>query len=141
MGTFSKDKGAAFSGFSGKLLFEGRPVEGAKLTCTWHVFNDKGEDSATTDKNGRFVFGFVEVAFRTPPLAPYDFMSKQKIFVTFNNEEYRIWLGGKAEKEAYKEFNGESKNLVCELTEDARRVDLAHGFVGTNCRWEISRGA
>lgn len=137
MGLIFKEKGIAFSGFEGTLLLEGKPAVGAKLIRTWDVFNQKGEDHALADEDGRFKFSPIEIAFRTPAFAPVDFLSHQNIDVIHEGKKYEIWAGGKLEKEAYREFNGKPINLTCELTEETRRIDLNVGFIVSNCHWNF----
>ena len=38
-------------------------------------------------------------------------------------------------KGEYDEFGGKHVDLKCELADDVRYVELAHGFITTNCYW------
>ncbi len=138
MGILKKDTGVIFSDFSGQLLYNGEPAAGAQIRRTYELFGKKGEDSVVADEQGRFQFEAVIWKFREPLLSPVGFMVDQEIFVHFNDKGIPIWGGVKVDPVNYYEFNGEPKNLYCELTDkEIRRVDTStDGFVGTMCQWD-----
>lgn len=138
MGIFKKkETGCVFSGFDGQLLYEGEPAAGATLIRKYELFGRKGEDKTTADSNGHFQFDSVFWEFSEPFLTPTGFLVHQQIFVQYQNTETQIWGGGKGATPEFSEFNGKPKDLVCELTNDPRRVDIEdHGFIGTSCSWD-----
>jgi len=141
MGLFSKKEKEIvypFSGFEGQLLYKGEPAAGAKITRKYNQMDkDKFEETITADAEGRFKFESIAVEYNPPALRALDYMSHQSIFVKYNNEEFQIWGGGKGDREEFAEFNGQPKNLICEITGDIRRVDAKKGFVGTACYWDV----
>ncbi|MEJ2741841.1 MAG: hypothetical protein P8176_04985 [Gammaproteobacteria bacterium] len=137
MGFLKREIGYPFSGFEGQLLYKGEPAAGAEITRTYDLFGDKGQELLVADDQGKFKFDSIVLKFRTPLLAPVEFLSYQEIYVNYRGEQYRIWGGAKRVNKEYSEFNGRPDNLRCELTEEPRRVDLVgRGFIGTSCHWE-----
>ena len=138
MSLFKGEKACVASGFEGRVTLEGKPASGARIVRTFKWKDEKGETEETiADKDGRFSFPSHWGVFRR--VLPVEVYSFQDIFVYYNGQEYRIWRIGKLDKSEYSEFGGKPKNFRCELTENFRRVDLEHGFVGTNCYWESSK--
>ena len=135
MGLLKKEPACAFSGFEGQLLYKGEPAAGAKITRSYELFKDKGEETIYADDQGRFRFESIIVPFRTPFLAPVSFVSHQNIWITYKDETYQIWTGGKMSKEEFSELGSKPKNLWCEITEELRGIDT-NGLLGTNCHWE-----
>ncbi len=135
MGLIIAEKVCLFSGFEGNLTLNGEPAAGAEITRTYEWNNKKHSESLTTDSEGNFKFDSVWDKSRA--LFIVQFVSHQQIFVKHKDEEYQIWGGGKLIEAEYGEFGGSRpKNLRCELSEPARRVDLHPGFVGSSCHWE-----
>ena len=141
MGFFNNKKEIVypFSGFEGQLFYKGEPAAGAQLTRSYDMFGEKFEESIMADKEGRFAFTSIAKEFRTPLFSPVEFLVHQDIFVKYGENSYQIWAGGKMDKEEYSEFNGKPSALSCEITSDLRRVDLKHGFIGTNCHWNLQK--
>lgn len=123
------------SGFEGRLTFEGKPATGARIVRKFNWKDEKGETEETiADQDGRFSFPSHWDVLRR--VLPVQFVAHQSIFVYYNGKEYQIWGMGKMSKNEYSEFGGKPKSFRCEITEEIRRVDLEHEFVGTNCYWE-----
>ncbi len=140
MGMLKAEPAYPFSGFSGQLLFEGKPASNTKIIRQYQLQSKPGlhEDIAMTDKEGLFSFESILIQHRTPVLSSHDFLSHQEIFVEYQNKQYQIWGGAKSELGEYTEFGGKPKNLTCELTEEPRKVtNEVASFIGTSCHWEV----
>lgn len=135
MSFFKRDNVCLASAFEGKLTFKGKPAADARIVRTYKWKDDKGETEETTaDKNGRFSFPAHWTKMRLTGLV--QLVIHQEIFVYYKEQEYQIWAIGKLVPEVYSEFGGKPKNIRCEITDELRRVDLEHGFVGTSCYWD-----
>ncbi len=135
MGLIIGEKVCLFSGFDGQLTLNGEPASGAEITRTYEWGNKKQSESLITNSEGNFKFDSIWAKSRA--LFIVQFVSHQQIFVKYRDEEYQIWGGGKLDEAEYGEFGGDRpKNLRCELSEPARRVDLNPGFVGSSCYWD-----
>ncbi|SBT17883.1 hypothetical protein MGA5115_01999 [Marinomonas gallaica] len=138
MGLFKKkEAGCVFSGFEGQLLYQGEPAADAVLIRKYELFGRKGEDKTIADAAGNFEFNSVFWEFTEPFITPTGFLVHQQIFVQYQNTETQIWGGAKVEPPELYEFNNQQpNNLVCEITDGARRVNTGErGFIGTNCHW------
>lgn len=126
-----------FSGFEGQLLYKGEPAANAKITRIYNQM-EQGEiqETATTDNEGKFNFESIALEFKKPLISAVSYISHQKIFVTFNQETYQIWGGGKSSKLEFSEFgNKRPEQLTCELTDEPYVVDLEKDGIVTNCKW------
>ena len=137
MGILKKEPAYPFSGFSCQLFFKGEPAAHAKVIRSYELAskNEKHEEFAVADAQGRFSFDSIVVQYRTPVLGPVEFLSRQRVFVEYQGEEYPIWVGAKFDKGEYAEFGEKFRKLRCELTEDIRRIDVKKSYYGTSCHW------
>ena len=138
MGLFKKrEAGCVFSGFEGQLLYEGEPAADAVLIRKYELFGRKGEDKTIADAKGNFEFDSVFWEFTEPFMTPTGFLVHQQIFVQYQNTETQIWGGAKGKTHEFSEFNGEPTDLICELTNKPKRVDIEeYGFITTRCVWK-----
>ncbi len=137
MSLFKGEKACIASGFEGRVTFEGKPASGARIVRKFNWKDEKGETEETiADKDGRFSFPSHWGVFRR--VLPVEVYSFQDIFVYYNDQKYQVWGTAKRDKNEYSEFGSKPKNFRCELTDELRRVDVPHGFVGTNCYWDHS---
>jgi hypothetical protein len=135
MSLLKGEKVCVASAFEGRLTFEGKPASGARIVRKFSWKDQKGETEETiADKDGRFSFPSHWDVLRG--VLPVQFVSVQDILVHYGGQEYKIWLMGKLSTNEYSEFGGRPENFRCELTDEIRRVDLEHEYVGTNCYWE-----
>lgn len=135
MSLIKGEKACIASAFEGRVTYEGKPASGARIVRKFSWKDEKGETEETiADKDGRFSFPSHWGVFRR--MLPVEVYAFQDIFVYHNGREYQVWGTAKREKNEYDEFGGKPKNFRCELTDELRRVDIEHGFVGTNCHWD-----
>ena len=135
MGLLKKEPACAFSGFEGQLLYKGEPAAGAKITRSYELFKDKGEETIYADDQGHFRFESIIVPFRTPFLAPVSFLSYQKILIEHKGNTYHIWSASKRSKEEFSEFGLKPEHVTCELTDEPEGKDLTSGLLVTSCHW------
>lgn len=135
MGLLKKEKVFPFSGFEGQLLFKGKPAAGAKITRSYELFKESASETIETDQEGHFSFESIEIPFRTPLLAPVEFLSFQDIFVDYNNKEFHIWTSSKRSKQEYAEFGGQRVKVKCEITKEPVGKELPKGLLVTSCEW------
>ena len=136
MSLFKGEQVCIASGFEGRLTFAGKPASGARVVRKFNWKDEKGEtEEAIADQDGRFSFPTHWDVLRR--WLPVQFVAYQDIFVYYNDKEYQVWGMGKMDKREYSEFGGKKpENFHCELTDEIRRIDLEHEFVGTNCKWD-----
>ena len=137
MSLFSKEKHEVVisSPFEGVITYKGEPAAGATVERKLKWKDEKGEtDSVETDQNGRFSLPIIEDVISLSPVT--QFAAHQKITIIYEDEIYQIWIMGKLEKELYSELGGKPENLICELTNELRRVEIEGGMLGTICKWD-----
>ncbi|WNO08050.1 DUF6795 domain-containing protein [Teredinibacter sp. KSP-S5-2] len=123
-----------FSGFTGQITFEGKPLSNVRVKRNYSFENKRTEEETTTDDQGYFTFESAWAKTRAPFIA--QFVAEQNIYVYFQGEEYHIWTAGKMAEEEFGEFGGEPESFACELTEEQYAPELEIGLVYTNCRWQ-----
>lgn len=137
MSLFKGEKVCIASGFEGRVTMKGKPAAGARIVRKFNWKDEKGETEETVaDEDGRFGFPSHWDVLRR--FLPVEVVAYQSLFVHYDGQEYQVWGTGKMQKSEYSEFGGKPKNFRCELTDELRRVDLEHGFVGTSCYWECA---
>ncbi|MFD1216827.1 MULTISPECIES: DUF4198 domain-containing protein [Microbulbifer] len=135
MSILDTGKVCTFSGISGVILFEGKPVSGARVIRTTD-FQKKKQDETVTDSEGRF---------ELPPiferhivnLLPQEFVVGQLINVSFNDEEFKIWSGVKRKREENAEARGKPLVVVCELTQEDEVINVDRQPFITKCKWDV----
>lgn len=147
MGFFDSMKVYLFSDMKGVVLYEGKPVEGAKIIRTAMTNNDKEhKDSTTSDSTGHFQFDQMDTKLFLK-LLPTTIRVNQKIIIEFKGQQYLAWkafTGGENKGELNNtDVIGTSKeiniNLNCELTASesikASESISTSGIKGI-CSWE-----
>lgn len=126
-----------FSGFTGQITFEGKPLPNVRVKRSYSFENKHTEEETTTDDQGYFTFESAWAKTRAPFIA--QFVVEQHIYVYYQETEYQVWSAGKLLENEFGEF-GEGverlKSFSCELTEEIRSLRLRPGLALTNCRWE-----
>lgn len=125
-----------FSGFEGQLFYQGKPAAGARITRSYELFKEKGEETIFADEEGRFRFESIFIPFKTPFLAPVEFLSYQNIYVSYEKHEFHVWTSSKGSKLEYAEFGGAFKTVTCEITDEPIGVDVEDGLLVTSCIWK-----
>lgn len=137
MSLFKGEKVCVASGFEGRVTFGGQPASGARIVRRFNWKDEAGKaEEVNADGDGKFAFSsHWDIMKRVPSV---QFVAHQSIFVYYKGKKYQVWGMGKMHKSEYSEFGGKPKNFRCELTEEIRKVDLEHEFVGTSCHWECA---
>ena len=129
------NKVCLFTGFEGQLTYNGKPAAGAEVLVHNEYQGETKEIKLTADADGKFKFDSLYGSKSKMSLA--QFVSHQRIFVTYEGKEIPIWVAGKNSGEEYLEFDGVPGLVTCELTEDRRYVQTKHYSVGTSCHWQV----
>ena len=119
MGAF--DHLVLFSEVHGKVLKDGKPVEGAELIQTVVWSDNKDEippQRAITDAQGAFSFPVVERKAGLLRIVPHQPVMLQKIIIHYQGAEYTAWRHTKDRYDLHSEMDGKPINLVCELTRE-----------------------
>lgn len=123
-----------FSGFTGQITFEGKPLLNVRVKRSYTFENNRTEEETATDEQGYFTFESAWSKTRAPFIA--QFVVEQNIYVYFRDEEYHIWTAGKMAEEEFGEFGGKPESFICELIDEHYAPELEIGLVYTNCRWQ-----
>jgi hypothetical protein len=130
---FSKEEVVLASPFEAKVTFNGKSVTGAKVTRSieWQGKSYAVQET-TTDAEGSFSFAVVKDKWRASALT--QFISKYKIKVYFDEQEYIIWFSGKVDESLYGELGGAPENITCELTDEDYFIEGSIGLHTTSCK-------
>lgn len=124
-----------FSKMEGHITYKGKPVSNAKIERRVNWKDDIGEkDYFETDDKGYFLLPEIRENIKLSGLT--QFVVGQEIKVLHKDKEYYIWNMGKMSKNKYGELGGKPINFRCDLKDDAVRVEVEHGLLGTSCKWD-----
>ena len=125
-----------FSEMKGHITFNGKPAENATIERWIKWKDEEGEtDTFTTDDRGAFYLPTVKVKARLPKLG--EFVVHQEVRVFYQGKEFLIWGMGKMSKKLHGELGGRPINFHCELSNEAIRVEVENGLLGTSCKWDL----
>ncbi len=125
-----------FSPISGKIVVAGKPIAGVTVT-RWYKggFSDK-QATETTQTDATGAFSFPEATFSSimAGIIPHEAVVTQKMIVTIDGAETRIYSTVKRNYELNGEYGGQPLNFVFDPTATATfigpdpglRVTLAH---------------
>lgn len=134
MGLSDAGKVCLFSGMSGVVKLDGKPVAGAKLVRTVKKEKDKA-DETTTDKSGRFEFKPIFERTITKFL-PMEFVVSQQIDVYYKGAKYEMWSGVKREPDENTESRGEPLIVECELASEEQLKIVNGSSIFSLCKWD-----
>lgn len=135
MSIFDAGKVCTFSPISGVVLYEGKPVAGARIVRTTD-YQKKSQDEAVTDGNGYFEMpGIYERHIVN--FLPQEFVVGQLINVSFNDKEYKIWSGVKRKWEENAESRGKPLVVTCELTQEDEVINVDRQPFIAKCKWDV----
>lgn len=123
-----------FSGISGVITLNGKPVANAKLVRTADR-DGVMTDETTTDVNGYFSMPAVFERTITKYL-PQEFVAAQKIFVYVDGMKYKMWSGVKRKPFENAESRGEPLVVKCELSSDEKFKQVDNSPIFSLCEWE-----
>ena len=124
-----------FSAISGVITLDGKPASGALLKRTVDHQKPKS-DETHTDANGHFEFP----AFFEKTIAKYlpmEFVVGQKIMVTYQEKNYKIWSGVKSTPEENSEARGKALVVKCELNSEKKLVLIDGDPIFSRCTWDV----
>lgn len=136
MSLLDAGKVCLFSGISGVITLDGKPVANARLVRTVNKEKDK-VDETTTDENG--YFEMPPVFERTiSKFLPMEFVVSQKITVYNQDQEVEVWSGVKRIPDENAESKGKPLVVKCELgLEEMNYVKVNGGPIFSRCDWDV----
>ena len=124
-----------FSGISGVITLNGKPVANAKLVRTADRDGVR-TDETTTDEKGYFSMPPVFERTVTKYL-PQEFVVSQQINVIFNGEKYELWSAVKRKPEENTEALGKRLVVECELNNEVNHIAVDRSVFFTLCTWDV----
>lgn len=135
MSFLTKTDVVLFSPMQGVITYKGQPVNNAKISRRIIWKGDEGEvDEFYTNEKGEFSIPIKETKVRMVPLA--EFVLTQELNVTYQEQEFSIWVRAKQDLGEYGELGGKPVNFRCELTDKRQRLEEYIGLFGTSCKWD-----
>lgn len=135
MGMSDLGKVCLFSGISGVITLDGKPVANARLVRTADRDGAK-TDETHTDSNG--YFKMPAVFERTvAKYLPQEFVVSQEIFVHYNNNVYALWTGVKRKPEENAESRGKPLIVKCDLSSERNTIFVDRTAYITMCTWDV----
>jgi len=116
-----------FSAVRGKVVQDGRPVQGAVVEreFKWAWKDETGRDNATTDANGEFSFSPVVRSSFFGSLLPHEPMVRQTILIRHGGQTYKAWMFDKGNYTDNGELKGRPIVMTCRLeTQPQRRGEV-----------------
>lgn len=132
-------KDCLFSAISGTITFNGIPVERAHVKRIAGKAHAQGEftDVTYTDEKGYFSMPSIWERNLLSRVFPMEFAVPQGIVVTYNDQEYWIWVSTKFSREENSESLGKPLVVQCELTSDRRTFRVKGTPFNTLCTWDV----
>lgn len=128
-----------FSAMSGTITLDGKPVANARLVRT----GDRDGpiiDETVTDKNGYFEFPAMFERTITKFL-PQEFVASQKIVVSHNNKDYKVWRSVKRSPKENAESRGKRLIVTCELNSEEKSIVVDRVPIHSLCVWDVAPDA
>ncbi|MGN0920181.1 MAG: DUF6795 domain-containing protein [Cellvibrio sp.] len=139
MGFFDAGKVCLFSGISGVITKDGKPVASARVVRTADRDGER-KDETTTDENG--YFELPPIFERTvTKLLPMEFVASQSIFVTDDGVEYDIWYSVKRDPAENTEARGKPLKVTCELNSETVGILVEGVGILSKCTWDVEPDA
>lgn len=135
MGLSDAGKVCLFSGMSGVIKLDGKPVSGARLVRTVKK-EKKNADETITDENGYFEFKPKFERTITKYL-PMEFVVQQVIWAHYEGSDYKIWSGVKREPEENAESRGKPLVVECELNSEIKLIEVDGSPIFSLCTWDV----
>jgi hypothetical protein len=128
-----------FSGMTGTITMDGKPVANARLIRMADRDGPK-EDETITDEQGRFAFPPMFERTITKFL-PMQFSALQRIHVEYKEQRYEIWRSVKMSKEENSESRGNPIVVTCDLNSEEKGIVVDGTVIHTLCEWDIEPDA
>lgn len=135
MGFFDAGKVCLFSGISGVITKDGKPVANARVVRTADRDGER-KDETTTDENGYF---------ELPPMfertvtkfLPMEFVVLQRIKVVDENGQNEIWRSVKRNSDENTEAKGKKLDVICDLSKDEKGIIVDGVVIHSKCDWDV----
>lgn len=134
MSFFNPTKTCVFSEVKARLVLDGKPVVGAKVTRQWN-WNKKKTDESVTDENGYVHFPAVYES-SVARLLPAELVVGQQLSIEINGMQKVFWTNGKREPEENAEYGGNPFSVVCNLNEEDVLIEDYGSLMVTMCKLE-----
>lgn len=135
MGFFDAGKVCLFSGISGVITKDGKPVANARVVRTADRDGER-KDETTTDDNG--YFELPPMFERTvTKLLPMEFVTLQRINVIDGEEQYEIWRSIKRDPKENTEARGKKLEVVCEMLQEEKGIIVDGVVIHSKCTWDV----
>ena len=133
MSIFDVGKACVFSEVNLKLSYNGKPAIGAKI---WRRISWKKEviTEFQVDDQGEIELPAVYQRSVTK-LLPIEFVVSQVFKVSFEGQEFEIWINSKRDPANNSELGGAPLHLNCELTDKAELHEEFGALLLTSCKW------
>lgn len=139
MAASHRGKDCLFSAISGTITLNGEPAAGAHVKRIAGKAHVEGEytDDTFTDSNGYFSMPAIWERNLLSRVFPMEFAVAQGILVTYQEQEYWVWVSTKRSREENSESLGKSLVVQCELSSERRTFRVKGTPFNTLCIWDV----
>ena len=123
-----------FSGISGVITMNGKPVANAKLVRTADR-DGAMTDETITDENGQFSMPAVFERTITKYL-PQEFVASQEIYIYVDGMKHKVWSGVKRKPDENSESRGKPLVVKCELSNELDLKEVNNSPIFSRCEWD-----
>lgn len=137
MGFFDAGRVCLFSGISGIITLEGKPVANARVLRSADRDGVK-KDETTTDENGYFELPPMYERTVTK-LLPMEFAVMQRIYVEYDQQDYEVWRSVKRSPAENTESKGKPLSVACELSSELTGILVDQVGIFSRCTWDVEQ--
>lgn len=137
MGFFDAGRVCLFSGISGIITLEGKPVANARVLRSADRDGVK-KDETTTDENGYFELPPMYERTVTK-LLPMEFAVMQRIYVEYDQQNYEVWRSVKRSPTENTESKGKPLSVACELSSELTGILVDQVGIFSRCTWDVEQ--
>jgi hypothetical protein len=119
-----------FSEISGTVMYEGTPLEGARIVRRYQYGGVRGQDAVVTGADGRFHFDHAS-RYRLMH-ASQQVIIRQEVTIQHEQREYLGWRYTKLNLDEFGESGGVPLWLSCALDRSPEARSLPHGALTAN---------
>jgi PBP1b-binding outer membrane lipoprotein LpoB len=124
------------SPLSGILMKDGIPLANTKIIrrLTWNGNEEGVVDEFVTDDKGAFSIPVHEKMLTLNTMT--EFVASNMLYVSEENDNTLFWYSPKREEELYSDTGGLLNEMICEVNNEAERVNVTDSGVLTKCTWK-----
>mgnify|MGYP006983099957 CR=1 FL=1 len=134
MSFLNPTKTCVFSEVRARLVLNGEPLKGVKVTRQWN-WNKKKTDESVSDEHGYVHFPAIFES-SVARLLPTELVIGQQLSVEIDGQSKVFWANGKREPEENAEYGGARFNVVCELSDEEILIEDYGSLMVTMCKLE-----